>query len=831
MPSDTNDKDKEGILSVQELSFAALINVSESPPFLPMTPPPDTSCTNGANGAISGTNGTDTIPTTVTAAFYKQQKWLADKKQYIAIILVALLLILLGIFVVFGRSARSIPARVVEFEKIGSAENGSDEYARVALLKQAEFSERTSDESAHFTSTSTTQNSGSFDASQCVTSIKSKKCIQSQRKDFQNDAKIPSEDAVAQLGHFMGWRPKHYELNVTINRDAQTSFEGNVNIYLEAVESTSVISLHVGRPISDIALSQITAYNCHTGEVSCVASIIYHQKDEVLSVEFSESISAGHIVILQIKNFSSPQASAAVIVKRPQRWQPKRPWTVTTFFHLRNARSLFPCFDLPILKATMKMCINHPARSEARSNTKILSISKTNGRIESCFEPTPTMSSYLYAFTVFDQMSSMKEAEKPREHLPEIEVLYSEEDNFIKPDWISTEAIHALKLMANISDFQYPLSKLNLMASFLPVYGLENLGLVVLDERFVAYPKYRLAHTILAHEIAQQWIGNVVTVKNWKEICLQEGLSTYLEWVITKSLDNSTETDELISEKRREGIMRDSTTSTTIISEFRSSEDISRCFDKPATFFVMLELGFGEGTVARVIKLLMQRYSYASAGMVEWREVIEEAANDSLAGEFFDRYFTQPGLPLIRVSSTSEGLNLTQSTTAVKQVINVSPAIIPLDVAIIDVPRRTVLILSNKTEMIPLKHNGLMVLDPDRRTHAIIVYEPEVYLRFVQCIEASSCSSFLKPETMKRILDDFCWALLGDYFTVPENTPQKARIWVQFMQILSGTKYMQGSCACCMNKNLEKSGSIRCSWHWNDVCEKLTLLKQLQHFT
>lgn len=78
--------------------------------------------------------------------------------------------------------------------------------------------------------------------------------------------------------------------------------------------------------------------------------------------------------------------------------------------------------------------------------------------------------------------------------------------------------------MANISDFQYPLNKLNLMASFLPVYGLENLGLVILDERFVAYPKYRLAHTILAHEIAQQWIGNIVTIKNWKEICLQVNL-------------------------------------------------------------------------------------------------------------------------------------------------------------------------------------------------------------------------------------------------------------------------------------------------------------------
>lgn len=75
--------------------------------------------------------------------------------------------------------------------------------------------------------------------------------------------------------------------------------------------------------------------------------------------------------------------------------------------------------------------------------------------------------------------------------------------------------------MASISGFHYPLEKINMMASFLPVYGVENFGLIILDERFVAYPKYRLAHTILAHEVAQHWIGNVVTVKNWKELCLQ----------------------------------------------------------------------------------------------------------------------------------------------------------------------------------------------------------------------------------------------------------------------------------------------------------------------
>ncbi|OZC07907.1 hypothetical protein X798_05121 [Onchocerca flexuosa] len=782
-----------------------------------MTPaPPDTFSTSGINGIANGTNSN----VAMTDIFHKHQKWLINKKQYIihAMLIIALLLILFGIFVVFTRHSKNIPVRLSKLRNVG---NRSDE------LQVGQNESSSPDESMP----TTPSNSQSFDVSQCVTPNENKKCLQIQRKNFQTDGIIPSEDFVAHFGHFMGWRPKHYELNMTINRDVRTSFTGNVNIYIKAVETTSSISLHAGRSISDITLSQIRAHNCHTGEIYCVTSIVYHQKDEVLSLEFSEPIGVGHIVVLQIKNFSSLQASAGLIVKSPQKWEPKRPWTVTTFFQLRNARSVFPCFDLPVLKATMKMCINHQVGSEARSNTKIFSISNTNGRIETCFERTPTMSSYLYAFTVFDRMSSMKEAAKPNEYLPEIEVLYSEEDNLIKPDWINTEAIHALKMMANISGFRYPLKKLNLMASFLPVYGLENLGLIILDERFVAYPKYRLAHTILAHEVAQQWIGNIVTIKNWKEMCLQEGLSTYLEWIITKSLDDSTEIDELIGEKRREGIMKDSISSTTIVTEFRSPEDISRCFDKSATFFAMLELGFGQGTVAKMVKLLMQRYSYTNAGIREWRGVIEEVANNFLAGEFFEKYFTQPGLPLIHVSTVAEGLKLRQNVTAKKQVINVPPAIVPLDIAIADIPDRKVIILSNETQVISLKHNGLIVLDPDRRTHTIIIYEPEIYLRFVQCIEVPSCSVFLKSETMKRISDDFCWAFLGNHFTIPKNMSHQARTWTQFMQILSRTNYVSGSCACCMNKNLEKSGAVRCNWHWNDVCEELSLLKQIQQFS
>ncbi|VDK65923.1 unnamed protein product [Anisakis simplex] len=146
-----------------------------------------------------------------------------------------------------------------------------------------------------------------------------------------------------------------------------------------------------------------------------------------------------------------------------------RPWTVTTLFQMRDARSVMPCIDLPFMKATLDICITHPPGTEARyiSPLEIIRIIRRN-------------MGYLG-------------------HLK----------------------IAILQYMSEFTGFDYPLKKLSLFSTSLPVNGVENFGLIVLNERWMAYPKYRMAHSILAHEIAHQWIGNIVTVKKWNEICLQ----------------------------------------------------------------------------------------------------------------------------------------------------------------------------------------------------------------------------------------------------------------------------------------------------------------------
>lgn len=75
--------------------------------------------------------------------------------------------------------------------------------------------------------------------------------------------------------------------------------------------------------------------------------------------------------------------------------------------------------------------------------------------------------------------------------------------------------------MKNFTGYAYPLSKLTLFSASLPVQGMENFGLILLNEQWVAYPMYPVAHTILAHEIVHQWVGNIVTIDGWEDLCLQ----------------------------------------------------------------------------------------------------------------------------------------------------------------------------------------------------------------------------------------------------------------------------------------------------------------------
>uniref|UniRef100_A0A3B4CCB0 Aminopeptidase n=1 Tax=Pygocentrus nattereri TaxID=42514 RepID=A0A3B4CCB0_PYGNA len=210
----------------------------------------------------------------------------------------------------------------------------------------------------------------------------------------------------------------------------------------------------------------------------------------------------------------------------------------TSQMHPTYARKTFPCFDEPAMKAVFHITVLHERGTVALSNG--IEIETVNTTVDGTavtitrFEPTPRMSSYLLALVVSDFMN-----------------VQSMQNTLIRI-WARRKAVtdghcaYALNLTGPILQFfedyykvPYPLSKSDQIA--LPDFyfgAMENWGLVTYRETYLFYDPLissnankKKTATLIAHELAHMWFGNLVTLKWWNEVWLNEGFATYVSYL------------------------------------------------------------------------------------------------------------------------------------------------------------------------------------------------------------------------------------------------------------------------------------------------------------
>uniref|UniRef100_A0A3B4CG94 Aminopeptidase n=1 Tax=Pygocentrus nattereri TaxID=42514 RepID=A0A3B4CG94_PYGNA len=204
----------------------------------------------------------------------------------------------------------------------------------------------------------------------------------------------------------------------------------------------------------------------------------------------------------------------------------------TSQMHPTYARKTFPCFDEPAMKAVFHITVLHERGTVALSNG--IEIVDGTAVTITRFEPTPRMSSYLLALVVSDFMN-----------------VQSMQNTLIRI-WARRKAVtdghcaYALNLTGPILQFfedyykvPYPLSKSDQIA--LPDFyfgAMENWGLVTYRETYLFYDPLissnankKKTATLIAHELAHMWFGNLVTLKWWNEVWLNEGFATYVSYL------------------------------------------------------------------------------------------------------------------------------------------------------------------------------------------------------------------------------------------------------------------------------------------------------------
>ncbi len=448
-------------------------------------------------------------------------------------------------------------------------------------------------------------------------------------------------------------KPKRYDLTLAIDPN-KAPFTGEVTITVDVTRETGEILLHAR------GLKIESAYMMVGDEkVELEAAT---QEQDLLLLKSAEALpeGQGYKLVLRYSGEMTEEPSGLY------RTRDGDTWYVVTQFEPLEARKAFPSFDEPRFKTPYQVTIQAPEDQVVAANSALVSRKDVDGGVQHTFGVTQPLPSYLVAMTVgpYDTVPMTMGGEYAG---PEFNILVPR-GKAAYAEYAMSRTPAILALLTEYFDQPYPFQKLDFVA--VPNFSagaMENVGLVtfrdsilLIDEK-TATPrqKYR-TQSVIAHELAHMWFGNLVTPPWWDELWLNESFATWMASYVLEKLDPQLEPG-LRQLMRSANIMSaDSLAQTRAIRQpIVSRGDVYNAFDgitygKGALVLRMTENWVGEQRFRQGVRNMMQQNAYGAVTTPLLMSALDATSNKDVEA-MMRTFIDQPGVPLLTVKPLCSG--------------------------------------------------------------------------------------------------------------------------------------------------------------------------------
>uniref|UniRef100_A0A453KP27 Aminopeptidase n=1 Tax=Aegilops tauschii subsp. strangulata TaxID=200361 RepID=A0A453KP27_AEGTS len=396
--------------------------------------------------------------------------------------------------------------------------------------------------------------------------------------------------------------------------------------------------------------------------------VVFFKDDGVLVLGFAKQLPLGEgLLKMDFNGILNDQMRG--FYRSKYQYKGKERNMAVTQFESVDARRCFPCWDEPAFKAKFKLTLEVPSELVALSNMPVGNATFAGPIKTVRYLESPPMSTYLVAIVVglFEYVEGMTtKGTRVR--------VYTQIGKSNQGKFALDVGVKSLNLYKDYFDTPFPLPKLDMVA--IPDFAagaMENYGLVTYrevallfdDKSSSASSRQSVAITV-AHELAHQWFGNLVTMEWWTHLWLNEGFATWVshlavdsffpQWNIwTQFLDSTTTALRLDSLEA----------SHPIEVEIHHASEVDQIFDaisydKGASVIRMLQSYLGAERFQKAMASYMKKYAFSNAKTEDLWAVLEKETGEPVK-DLMTTWTKQKGYPVINAKIKGDDIEIEQA--------------------------------------------------------------------------------------------------------------------------------------------------------------------------